>query len=469
MRTLQRYRYQQRSLMLLIPLVLTALCTYAFSPTFGEVLFSEGFALYAHNLGDFCFPLCFTLTAALLIPAISRTLQLFTVSLNYTWLFFLAQNYLKLEFICSTACIIAALTSCIVFLPRPVRIGQFYPNEQHPLKILWLGMSAFALPGIVFATLLIISRQLELFIYHLITANFIESALSVVLAPAYLLLQSMGFQVALEIRNLEQTDAANMSAIINAVVLSNLIALPCIMWMRACFVKGWLQALLTFLGLITLITSHVGMCVSMEMAIMLLFFPGSFSALLLTSCALFLLSRNLQLDSLANLSELYQPDLRLNLPHFALLGHDYLMLCLCAALAPVLIVCALTLMQNHHRQRLSRHIRDNASGFRVNSKSLPDLQVIALLRSIGGLSNLKHVNRQGSLLLLKVLNYQRVSSAALGQICLKKVQYDRQHNLFLCHLGANCYTIEQRLTRLLADAQIGEGQEIPLSQPFLIK
>ena len=106
---------------------------------------------------------------------------------------------------------------------------------------------------------------------------------------------------------------------------------------------------------------------------------------------------------------------------------------------------------------------------KLNSKSNPDLYVIAILRSCGGLSNLRQVSRQGRVCYIKVNNPDLVSYEQLNKICHKRTRFERNNNIYILDVGDKSAVITQKLKEMIAEVPETSDNLIPLSQEFIIR
>ena len=451
--------------MLILPLVALALISYACESALVKAPHSLVLVNTLHLSRDI-FPGLFAVFVALLVPTNSRILQLLMVTISYLVLLSITKVYMINLFTYPSACVLA-----LVLLPKQrTPINGFGDSaEQHNLVsfVKTLGLS-FIVPLVVMGTVVTVAKQIDSFIDLIFTSSFVSSFFSFIFVPSYTVLQTLGFNTLLTVSDTLQYDNSHIQAIINSILLINLLSLPSMLLTCSCYKQGWIKVFMTILGFITLLTSHIGSCASIELSILLLFFPGAFCALLLSCCVIYFICLWLDVTALTNLFRLYQPDLtfkEINL--LRLTTNDYLAIS-SSIVIPVLFVILLQMLQNRHKLLLAQRIRASTAGYRANARSKPDLCVVAILAAIGGLGNLIYVNRQGPEILLKVASPAAVSLQGLAQVCVTKPHYDRNSHLFICDLGANSYTVANRLQRMTTSNYIREEREIPLSQPFVI-
>ncbi|MBO5566845.1 MAG: hypothetical protein J5934_06485 [Succinivibrio sp.] len=467
MRYSANYIFQHRSLILLLPLVFLALGSYALND-YGRHEFTRDFSSLLLSSIRYIFPGVFALLVAQMVPTFSRFAQTLIVLTSYITLLLFTLIYLPRLFNCPSVCVFASLSATLPLLP--VQHTKNPSGRPHgPLGVISALAGAFILPWIAILAIAIIARLQDSFITLIFNAQFVDSLLSCIVPPAYSLLQTFGFNSIINTIEPLQFENTHIDAIINAIVLTNVISLPSIILTRSVFAKrSNVRIFLVFLGLITLITSHIGYCVSMELCILALFFQSTYSTLLITSCALYFVSIICDANSLSTFFLLYQPDLEFRQINILKGSPEEIQLVLLAIVLPVLLLTLNIFAKRHNSQKRKQQLRIISTGFSISKNSKPDLLVIALIRGVGGLGNIHSIVRRSHTIYIRINNLQSVTYSYLTQVCGTKPYYDRHSHSYACDLGEHSAFIEERLSRFLSYNFSAARKEIPLAPRFNI-
>ncbi len=441
----------QGSFILLLPLLCLALISSGLDPRLPQQ-FTEEFRQSIVNFSEIFFPGAFAAAAAFLMPSYWRSMQILSVSVIYSAITVLDPR--GLQGLCSSPIVpvMSALSATFLFLPTERSSDLKQDLGQGIIRFI----QAVLLATTIYILLLSIVESLADFIDLTFSRAFRISLLTAVITPVYSIMQTVGYTELVSTVRPLQADDPHMLAVTTAVIGTNLISFPAILMTRAVIAKPSRRLFLISLGLITIITSHIGICISIELTLLLLFFPGTY-VLLLTSSALLCLSCYfLQSCCLSEVVQLYQPNLILPVTDvFAL--HDNDIACLLLAFfIPVTLLIVMYYATKRYGRALGSTTDTHSLRYYLDRKSSPDLVTIALLRAFGGLSNIVAVHHQGRELLVEVVDLNNVSSDALHKICRKRCKIDRRSKIYLCHTGANSTVIMQRIQHLLTGNKIRE-------------
>ncbi len=459
-------KLQPRLLLLLLPLALLTLISYAF-----DLRVRNQFSIALQSdvlfLSRLFIPSLFALGAALLIPTSSRIFQLIAVISNYFLLAIFCLQNLPGLFNQPTAWVIASLTSTLVLLPDLDRNSS--RKKRAPLIILGEFLLTFMLPAITLIILSIIVESLGSFISSAFTTNLVNSPFSCIIVPIYSLMQALGFNSLLNSIVSLQYDNEYTNALLNSISLGNILVLPTILLTSSFMSNRNLRPFLCFFALIVPLTSHIGTCVSIELTIILLFLQGCFFAFILSSITVFFISLYYQLPALTNFHLLYLPDLSFKHLSWLNFGHNYYEALIVIILSALIIQALLMHLYQFRYIRNPQRLTNAGHKIRLNRHSSPDLYVIALLKAFGGLSNLRSVIRQGRICYVKANDPNIVSLAELNKICMRKAHFERNHNIFVLDIGDNCAIITENLSSMIADISESSDTQITLSQEFIIR
>ena len=464
MKRLQNHYYQQRILGLLAPLLLLALLTWwteaGNSPYLSAELRSG--LLTALRLGAPAL-LCVLITC--LFPVGSRGYQILVTVIAYALLTAISATSGSSSLLYPTIPVLAATTSVFALLPKP----RDFIRIRHPLlNSLVNFFFALSLPLLTAFVIISVMEQTTLFVRSSFCGEFARSDLEVIYVPLYFLLQAFGYHGTLADIATAQYRPERAVAFFNAVLMTMLFALPTAIFVRSLFTRGTLRITLTFLGICTILTSSIGTCASLVLAFVLIFFPGTFIILAVSSAGLFLISVNLEIPQLVAGTNLYRPDINLSFLDILYTVPQSRYLILAAILMPLLAIPAAHLLRmDKDAVRRGRHSLGQVHAGPA-LRSAPDLQVIALLRAVGGLSNLRQFSLSGSALMLEVNDTAAVSVSQMAAACTHRVSCDHSRRLYTCELGESAPLIARRLGVLGGDFLGHSGAEIALAPPYPI-
>lgn len=465
MKRLQNRDYQQRSLFLLLPLIFFALLVWGLNPRFSSEM-TPGLRHLCLNVIRVVFPGIFAITLVLLVPIKNRFIQFIITLSSYIILVILIAT-IKPDLLHNPViCSFAASASILTMLPSSVLFDEEQMiNDPHEGN----RISAFILPYLVLIGSIVILRQIQSFVEFSFSPSFGSSFLSFIYSPIFLLMQTVGYHEFLNQLALTNYDPQMRNAFINAIFVSNVISLPTIILVRSFFNGPGLKLFLTFLAATCAMTASIGGCVSLISLLIMLFLPGTFIMFLLNSVLLCFLSYFMLLPALTDISNLYTPDINMMTSHLIGFKRSHIYFFLFAFIFPIFFVLIGIMFKKEHTQVIKQRKSLIRSGVNTNNKNNPDLSVIAILRSLGGLSNLRSTSRQGSTVFLHINEFSQVNLQTLNTLTNKKISYDRIRRILSCDFGDNAAFFQKRLQLLNANEFFMTEQEVPLSPAFAIK
>ena len=429
--------YQQRSLLLLFPLGLLAIASFALDK---RIPIGIDFTIQ-NILLEICrtmIPGLFAVTVAYLIPTFNRFYQLFAVGLNYSLLCGISITFYPHLFTQPTAWVIASLAATMFLLPS---------NDIGATLIKVLGV--LFVPALVLLSFVVIIKNIEHSILITFTTVFVDSFLSCLFVPIYEIMLTLGFSSLLNSLVSLQTESETIHAMLNSILLTNLFVLPTLIMVRAYLAKSYNRLFLVFLAMITCLTSKIGSCISVELSILMFFYPGTLIVLCISSVMLFFLSLYLDLSNFTNFFMLYQPDLVLKNLAFFQLSTSHYALMLTAVIVPAIIQVILSKIGTVNYLKNKFKKRSITGGLSIDEIDNPELLLIAILKNIGGKSNIEAVSKLGNELIIKVFNYKLISSRELGKLGSKKVLFIRSINKIKLDLGSMTNVIYTRLHNIV--------------------
>lgn len=459
-------KYQQRSLLLLLPLGLLAIVSYALDK---RIPIGIDFSLQT-KIFDVCrviIPGFFAIAVACLIPTFNRTFQLLIVGFNYMFLAGFSLIKYHTFFTQPTAWVLSSLVATLFLIPNN---DLETDTETISFKaILAKGCGALIAPPLILLTVVVLIKNIEHSILITFTSVFVDSVLSCLFVPIYEIMLTLGFSSLLNSLVSLQSESEPIHAILNSIMLTNLVALPTLILVRASFSKSYTRLFLVFLALITCLTSKIGSCISVELTILMFFFPGTFIALCLSSIGIFFICFYLQLSTFTNFYLLYQPDLILRNLAFMQLSTGHSLTIILSVAIPLFLQILFSRMGkiNHLRAKFRQRFKN--SNYNIKDIDNPDLFLIALLNGIGGKSNLKEVTVNNKILYVTVFNYKKVSTPQIHMMCKKKVDFLRSQNIIRLSIGSMALIVGNRLSNIIKDSEEYTNVEVPLSEPFNIR
>ena len=311
MKRLQNQAYQQRSLFLLLPLMLFALLVWTLSPRISTEM-TPGLRHLCLNIIRVVFPGIFAITLVLLIPLKNRFIQFIITLSSYIILVVLIANINPDLLHNPVICSFAASASILAMLPSSVLFDEDQSiNDTHEGN----RISAFILPYLVLIGSIVILRQIQSFVEFSFSPAFGTSFLSFIYAPIFLVMQTFGHHEFLSYLASTNYEPLMRNAFINAIFVSNVISLPTIILVRSFFNGPSMRLFLTFLAAICAMTASIGGCVSLISLLIMIFLPSTFIVFLLNSVILCFLSYFMILPALTEISNLYTPDINMMTSH----------------------------------------------------------------------------------------------------------------------------------------------------------
>ena len=464
----QPYNYKQRSILILLPLMLLAICTWALNPinTPELALNQRDVLLLAARI---FFPGLFAIAVALVVPTFDRLFQLTTVTIVYvlSLLLILSSNISVIN--SPIICVLSAVSTLLAMLPYSSFEQDRFAGQSRRLFLTLFFV--VLLPVVTLLALSVIVKQFNIFILYTLEDKFGEGLLSVIYVPMYLMLQSVGLHDL--VGHLITFNYKNnmVTAFVNTIIVCNIFALPATIFFRSLFTKKHIKLFLTLLVVVCILTSSIGACVSLILLLLVIFYPGAFGALLITSMSCFLLSYYLHIPAITSVENLYLPDVNFNSTRefFTEGNHNFGMLAAFAVIVPCIIIELSMVLSRDNLLDKKRKIRSINRGYTINANSSPELTLLAFLRALGGISNIVDVEEDGSWIYIQVINNDQVSFTALNTLGIKKLLVDNVNNLYLCDVGDQSHFLHQRLSKFIENSFTVSEKEVALSTPFNIE
>ena len=455
--------YQKRSLVMLLPLGLLAVSSYALDK---RIPLGISFDMQ-HILLQFfslVMPGLFAIAVSSLMPTSNRFSQLLAVGFNYSFLTCISKLFYQYTFTQPTAIVIASLTATLFLLPS----NDLDSDNDNITFFSFLSKAIGILltPLISLICFVVIIKNVEHSILITFTTVFIESTLSCIFVPIYEFMLTFGFSSVLNSVVSVQTNSETVNAILNSITLTNLVSLPVIILTKALFSDSYSRIFLVFLALITCLSAKIGSCISIELAILMFFFPGTLIALCLSSVVVFFFCYNMQLQTFTSFYMLYEPDLvlkNLTLLHINTYHHYAIAL---SVVCPILIQIAFSKIGLLNLLKDKFKSSDKIAGYKPSQLTNPDLQLIAILKALGGISNICNTSLIGNELYVKVFKYKRISTFRLNLFGKNKITYLRAFSEVKFSFGLNSQIIYQRLQNILSDSKNYNQSYISLTRPF---
>ncbi|MGN1282123.1 MAG: hypothetical protein ACI4UM_09540 [Succinivibrio sp.] len=457
-------KYQQRSLLILLPLGLLAITSFALDR---RIPIGIDFVMQNILLDVFrtMLPGFLALAIAFMIPTFNRYLQLFSVGFNYSLLCCISMLYYPKFFSQPTAWVISSLAATMFLLPSN-DIDQ--DSERTSIgSVLIKVIGVVIVPALLLLSFVVVIKNIEHSIVITFSTVFVNSILSCLFVPIYELMLTLGFSSLLNSLVSLQSESETVHAMLNSLILTNLFVLPALMLTRSFFARSYSRLFLVFLALITCLTSKIGACVSVELSILMLFFPGTMIVLCTTSVILFFICLYLNIQTFTNFYLLYQPDLVLKSLAFLRLTTSHYISIILAVVIPVILQIALTKVNsiNYLKNKLKLKIR--TGGLPISEITDPDLLLIAILKNIGGKSNIEDVTVSGDLLMIKVFSFKNILMRQLSLIGKRKTTIARNSRTICIAPPKNCLnTLYTRLKNIVSDSKNYTQSNISLSEPF---
>lgn len=460
---LKQKKYQQRSMLLLMPLGLLAIASYALDK---RIPIGIDFNLQniLLELSRTLIPGFFAIAIACMVPTFNRFYQLFSVGFNYSFLCTMSLLYYPKIFTQPTAWVIAALVATMFMLPN-----QDFEQESHKSSYKALLLRLFGVlfvPGLVLISFVVIVKNIEHSILITFTSLFIDSLMSCLFVPIYEIMLTLGFSSILNSLVSLQSESTTINAMLNTITITNLLVLPVLMITRACMTNKYNRLFLVFLALITCLTSKIGSCISVELAILMFLYPGSIVVLCTSTIVTFFIALNLNLPSFTNFYLLYQPDLILKNSTFLQLTTEHYYFMFFSVVLAVMMQIISIKFRTLNSITSKIYQKELTAGRRIYEINEPDLLLIALLKALGGKSNVQSVGLVGNSLILQVYNYRIVTKHALYSLGKKRFDLDSRQDEFTLSLGHLGKVLYQRLKNIVEESNFYSQSEVPLTKQF---
>lgn len=455
--------YEQRSFLILLPLLMLAVCTWGLNQSFTPDLNDKIRAELLFSVRIIC-PGLFALAVALVIPTCNRCLQILTVGTVYCVCISFVPKHSSDLLLNPILCVVGAISSVFALLP-------FTDIEERRARAKNFFISLFfviSLPLATILSLVLILRQMDIYILYTFESSFGSGLLSIVYIPIYIILQTLGFHDLVGDLIAMRTPNVVTSSFINAILVTTLFSLPSTIFVRSLFTKKNLRLFLTLLVAVCIMTNSIGACVSLSLLLLLIFFPGSFSALLISSIICFAISYWMEIPALTSVNNLYFPDVKLSLTYISFVERQ-VVLEIFAVFVPALLVVVSILLRKEQVHERKGKMRSINVGYKITSDSNPELVLISFLRSLGGISNIADLEEDGNWLYIQVIDLDLVAVSNLNNLTDQKVLIDRVNKLCLCDVGDLSRFLYHRLFRLIEN-EFGETEyDVQTSTPFDIR
>lgn len=461
-RRLNNPEYQQRNLLLLLPLtglaVLTWLLDSRVTPCL-DTLTRQALLTFIRTL----FPCLFAITVALIVPGRYLIARVSLVTGTYFLSLLMARYFLEDALDNPSICVLAAVTSMLVL---PENDDEVLLNRSAQLTD---RLMPLVLPFIVLLSLIVVIKQIEAFVLISFNEAFGKSLLSVIFAPLFLVLQALGSQEILNDVATLRYESDMVSPFVNAVSITSLFSLPTVILAKAFFSQGAPRLFLTMLAMVSVMSASVGTCSSLIYILLIIFWPGTFAILIVCSIITYLNSFALSALAFTTIPNLYTPDIDLSqaLPFFY--SQELLTLEAAAVFMPLIFVALSSLIsRDTGTLRHSRHDLVPA-GLRPELQNSPDLSTLAFLRALGGLSNLVSVRSEDGALFITIVSPEKLHVASLDALSLSYPEYDRIHRLLALAVGDHSDLIAKKLTALMENEFGEQEHEIVVPESFKIR
>ncbi len=461
---MHNYEYQQKSLLLLLPLGLLAIVSYALDKRIPTMLDIEFQTLLLEGC-RVVIPGFFSLAAAFLVPTFNRKIQMISVAVVYAALVTFSLSKYQSFFTQPTAWILSSLVATLFLLPNSDIESEGLSFKALLSKIFCI--STF--PLISLFTIMVVVKNIEHSILITFTSVFLDTILSCLFVPIYEIMLTLGFSSLLNSLVSLQSESEIIQAMLNSIMLVNMVSLPALIITRASFAKSYNRLFLFFLALITCLTSKIGTCISVELLIIMFFYPGTFMALCFSSIFIFFMNLYLQLGTFTSFYMLYQPDLILRNLAFLQLSSSHFIMLMFSIIVPFFIQILISKIGkiNHLKNKIKRRFRN--SGLNLKEIKNPDLFLISILNGIGGKSNLKQVWLDKDTLFIKVFDYKKVIIPQINFISKRRIELIRSENNIKIPLGALSYIVWKRLNNIVEESSNYTTDEVELSEQFDIQ
>lgn len=448
--------------------MLLAICTWSLNPITTPHLDENKRSILLLTSRIF-FPGLFALAVALVVPTFDRLFQLCTVSIVYVLSLLLipASDLILLK--SPIICVLIAVSTLLAMLPYSSFEEDNFMNHTSRLILTIFFVSLF--PIATFLGISVIVKQINMFILYSLDDSLGNGLLSVVYVPIYILLQTLGLQDLVGHLITSNYENNMVTAFVNTIIVCNIFALPAAIFFRSLFTKNHLKLFLTLLVVICILTSSIGSCVSLTLLLLLIFYPGTFGAVLITSMCCYLLSFYMQIPAITTVENLYLPDVNFNNTRqfFSEDNKNFAILCSFAVFIPCVIIELSMVLSRDNLIERKRKLRAVHAGYTINANSSPELTLLAYLRALGGISNISDVEEDGTWLYIQVVHMDQVSLPTLNTLVSNKMLIDSVNKLYLCDVGEQSHFLHQRLSKFIENSFTVSENEVPVSTPFKIE
>jgi hypothetical protein len=453
-------------MLLLLPLGLIAIASYGLDLRIpiGISTFSQSILLETLRV---LIPGILTITVAYLLPTFNRQVQISFVSLNYAFLTCCSLFFYGEFFTLQTPFILSSLVSALFMLPSNDVDNEYDHNFY---KIDYRRICAMCIaPFTTLLFIMVLITNIEHSIVLTFSELFIDSVISCLFLPIYEIMLMLGFSTMLNSIVTLQSENTIITSIINSILFVNMFALPAAIFTRAHFEKNYIRLFLFFLAIIAVLTFNIGICVSIELLILFLFFSSTFFSLCVCSIIIFFCINYFKIDEFANLYALYQPDLHIRGINFRTLQNGHYISIFVAILTPFLLQLCFVKQQKLKAFIRLKHNRNTVPILNIKELNSPELFLIAILHAIGNSSNLKAAELDGEFIILKVFSLKHVNTVQISLISHRSYSIEQNSNLIRLFIGSKAFIVYKRLVNISRENQEIISEIVSQSKPFDIR
>lgn len=456
--------YLNRKILLLLPLICLAICTWILSskntpdliPPIREMLLKHVRLI---------FPALVSVCIALLVDVPYRKLQISLTILSYIITCTILYSYSPNMITQPVICVFSSCATIIVLLPR-TRSGYETLIAKKELSFFDI-LLALLMPIVVLCGLIAILNQIHDLIVYTISSSQTHK-ISFMFLPIYFIIQAFGVQNYITDLALIKWLPEISSNFANTIILTNMFTLPATIICRAFFEKGDKRLFLVFLGITCVLVSSVGSALSVIFLITIFLYPGSFVIILLSSIATFFMAQNLIISNPVSIVLLYRPDLDLTEVLFLHLQvKDIVLTEIFTIIFPIALL-SLTMFLKEHSFSF---VKDYKKHQRTKNlyKGDKDLITIALIKALGGLNNIIKVKIRNRKLKFYLVDLNTISNSDLKDLSISKIEIEKLNNSLIADLGDATSLSFKRINKLLTNELSLREHEIKLQKPFEIK
>lgn len=405
-----------------------------------------------------------SLLITLLVPVKNRPVQLTLTTIAYFILVFFINQYASHLIANPIICVLGSICSVFALLPLDENKTSGFLTESFKAFL------ALLVPLIITGMIILVMLQINIFIKASFTSRFTETAFGAIYIPIYTVMQAFGFNNVLTDFSMQNLSNHRLVAFFNAILITNIFIVPTAIFVKAILTQNVYKIFLTFLGISAILTASIGFSISATLALILILFPGTFLVINFCSVCVYFMSLSLKLNFLIAGANLYRPDVNMRFTSLITNNIEVKILAFSAIILPLILIFVFTILRAENLNLRKQRRANTFHRTQTKIKNAPDLQVIAILRALAGISNIKQISRQGHLLSIHVFDTNKVDYSSLSSLCVKKVGFDRMRKIYTCDLGLTTNIIEKRLLGFTSDFMDDNSSmsENANAQPYVI-